>query len=112
MNLKLSKFVTSLILISFALFSAQAEAKRFGGFRSKPSVSRSAPSPQPPKEVVVKDGTNIGRSLATGAALGVGLGVGTAAVAAVLSPSDQKKCRESVSFFEAHEEACKAITGK
>lgn len=94
------------------VFSMQAEAKRFGGFRSKPNVSRPAPAPQAPKEVVVKDGTSIGRSLATGAALGVGLGVGTAAVAAVLSPSDQKKCRESVTFFEAHKDACQAITGK
>lgn len=112
MNLKLSKFATSLILISFALFSAQAEAKRFGGFRSKPSVSRPAPSPQPPKEVVVKDGTSIGRSLATGAALGVGLGAGTAAANALLSPSDQKKCTQNVSFFEEHKEACQAILRK
>ncbi len=110
MKLKISN-VLLIIAISFTL-SSPAEAKRFGGFKSRAKVMRSSPAPQPPKDVVVKDGTSIGRSLATGAALGVGVGVGSAAVAAVLSPSDQKKCTQNVAFFEEHKEACQAILGK
>jgi hypothetical protein len=108
-----SKIIVAITAATALAFSMQAEAKRFGGFRSKPNMSRPAPAQKPvptpaqPSEVVVKDGTSIGRSMAVSAAGGLAAGAGVALGAGAVQAAAKKNvdCSKTAEY-KANPDIC------